>query len=206
MRVELCGDATGPTAATGFGGTVDLDLHLARRGTTPEWFDDLDCDYSTCKANRYSRLDWGYADTSLSKCTGPGARGDAADSCPNPRLDIDNISDSDECVPENVNLDNPNDGDQFRVMVHHYTSTTRTAHPLVNVYCGGELRATYGSAPDLVDGFDEGGSRNGGDMWRVADIVTHVDGSGATDCTLTPLSPPGSTTGGHWVTTDDSSF
>ena len=42
-------------------------------------------------------------------------------------------------------------------------------------------------------------------MWRVADIVTHVTG-GDTDCTLTPLSPPGSTTGGYWITTDDSSY
>ena len=206
LRVELCWDATGPTAREAFGGTVDVDLHLASIGRTATWFDEQDCDYLRCKASSTTRVDWGYADTAIENCTGPGARGGATGSCPNPRLDIDNISTSTEYVPENINLDNPNDGDRFRVMVHHYTSATRLAHPLVNVYCGGELRATYGAAPDTLEGFEEGGSRNGGDMWRVADIETHVDGAGVTDCTLTPLTDPDASTREYWVTTDDSTL
>ncbi len=205
LRVELCWDATGPTADS-FGGTVDLDLHLGKEGTTSTWFDGQDCDYLSCKGYSFERVDWGYADTSLDNCTGPGARGTFEGSCPNPRLDIDNISQTSEYVPENVNLDNPNDGDRFRVMVHHYTSTTRLTRPLVNVYCGGELRGTYGAAPDRVEGFDEGGGRNGGDMWRVADIEMDVDAAaGTTDCMLTPLHPDGSTTG-YLITTGDSTY
>ena len=205
LRVELCWDATGPTASS-FGGTVDLDLHLGKEGTTAEWFDDQDCDYSSCKSYSYMGVDWGYADTPIDNCTGPGARGSFTDSCPNPRLDIDNIATSSEYVPENINLDNPADGDRFRVMVHHYTSTTRLTRPLVNVYCGGELRGTYGAAPDEVDGFDEGGGRNGGDMWRVADVQMEVDSAGTTTgCALAPIHPPEATSG-YYITTDDSTY
>ena len=207
LRVELCWDATGPTASH-FGGTVDVDLHLGKHGTTPRWFDGNDCDYASCKTDSAwggSGLSWGYANSPLANCTGPGSRGGFTMHCPNPRLDIDNISQSREYVPENVNVDNPNDGDRFRVMVHHYTSTRRAAQPLVNVYCGGELRGTYGAAPDVVAGFDEGGGRNGGDMWRVVDIETRVSGGVTTDCSLTPLHAPGSSTG-YWITTGDSTF
>ena len=198
LRVELCWDATGPTADT-FGGTVDLDLHLGKEGTTTEWFAEQDCDYSTCKSYSYAGgVDWGYADTPIDNCTGPGARGDFEGSCPNPRLDIDNISQNGEYVPENVNVDNPADGDRFRVMVHHYTWSDQLVHPLVNVYCGGELRGTYGAAPDLVEGFDEGGGRSEGDMWRVVDVQTAVDATGTTTgCTLDPIHPDGATSGYH---------
>ena len=77
---------------------------------------------------------------------------------------------------------------------------------MVNVYCGGELRGTYGAAPDLVSGFDQGGGRNGGSMWRVVDVDMMVDGTGTTTgCTLTPVHPPG-TTAGYYVTNDDSTY
>lgn len=205
LRVEACWDATGPTASS-FGGTVDVDLHLGKHGATTSWFDGQDCDYSTCKSYSFERVDWGYPDTPLSNCTGPGSRGDFTDSCPNPRLDIDNISQSSEYVPENINLDNPRDGDRFRVMVHHYTSSLRATRPIVNVYCGGQLTGTYGAAPDTVEGFDEGGGRMMGDMWRVVDIETHVDGSGTTTgCDLTPIRPPGRMSGYH-VTLNDPTF
>ena len=205
LRVELCWDATGPTADSTHGGTVDVDLHLARMGMTGQWFDDADCHYMNCKASSFSgSIGWGYPDTPIDNCTGPGARGGFDGSCPNPRLDIDNISTSDSYVPENINLDNPNDGDSFRVMVHHYTSTDRATKPIVNVYCGGELRGTYGAAPDDVTGFDQGGGRESGDMWRVVDIATSVSG-GTTDCALTPITPPGTMSGYH-ITMDDISL
>ena len=184
LRVELCWDATGPTAEDQFGGTTDVDLHLAKTGTTAEWFDDDDCDYSTCKSPDVLHDHWGYSPSPGERCTAPEADG----TCPNPRLDIDNISQSETYVPENINLDNPNDGDSFRVMVHHYSSTERLTHPLVNVYCGGELRGSYGVSPDQVQGFDQGGGRRHGDMWRAVDVQMQVDAQGVTtDCQLDPL-------------------
>jgi hypothetical protein len=205
IRVELCWDATGPTASTAFGGTVDVDLHLARMDMTTQWFDDQDCHYTNCKGTSYGgRVDWGYADTPLANCTGPGARGSFDTACPNPRLDIDNVAQSTEYVPENINLDNPNDGDEFRVMVHHYSYNDRVVKPIINVYCGGELRGSYGTPPDEVTSFDSGGGRESGDMWRVVDIETSVSG-GVTDCMLSPITPPGRMTG-YYVTTDDISL
>ncbi len=205
MRVELCWDATGPTAST-FGGTVDVDLHLGKTGTTGRWFDPTDCDYSTCQGDWGAGPGWGYADTPLASCTGPGSRGGFTGSCPNPRLDIDNIAESTSYVPENTNIDNPNDGDRFRVMVHHYASVTRETRPLVNVYCGGELYGTYGATPDVVTGFDRGGGRAHGDMWRVVDVTTHVAAGGTTTgCDLAPVFAPGAMSG-YYVTTDDPTY
>ena len=71
---------------------------------------------------------------------------------------------------------------------------------MVNIYCGGYLKATYGQAPDLVNGFDVSGSNSSGDMWRVVDVTPIVSGGVTTDCTLTPLHPPGQTSG-YWVGT-----
>jgi hypothetical protein len=205
LRVELCWDATGPTASEHFGGTVDVDLHMGKTGVTPAWFDGDDCDYISCDVFSDLHDSWGYASSPIEHCTGPGARGTFTDACPNPRLDIDNVSRSTEYVPENINLDNPNEGDQFRVMVHHFTSTTRLAKPLVNVYCGGDLLGTYGQAPNEVESFDEGGSREGGDMWRVVDITTHVNAQGdTTGCDLDLLTPPGGS--GYYLTLDDPTY
>ena len=204
LRVELCWDATGPTASA-FGGVVDLDLHLGKAGETAAWFGPEDCDYSSC-GSLFRSVDWGLASTPIGNCTGPGARGDYFGSCPNPRLDIDNIAESRSYVPENINVDNPGDGDQFRVMVHHFSIFSRAARPLVNVYCGGELRGTYGAAPDTVEGLSEGGGRGGGHMWRVVDVETNVDATGrTTGCDLTPLHPPDMMSG-YWLTVDDSTY
>ena len=188
LRVELCWDATGPTAEAHFGGTTDVDLHLAKTGTTQEWFDDNDCDYLSCKRPGTLHDNWGYASSPIENCTGPGANGSFTGTCPNPRLDVDNISETASYVPENINLDNPNDGDSFRVMVHHYSRTERLTRPLVNIYCGGELHGSYGVAPDLVQGFDEGGGPRSGDMWRAVDVLMQVDAQGlTTGCELDPL-------------------
>lgn len=206
LRVELCWDETGPTAAD----PIDVDLHLGRRGVTHAWFDDQDCDYSSCKGTSFTfgdeeELDWGYPDTPITRCSGPGARGDFDGSCPNPRLDVDNIYESGEYVPENINLDNPNDGDEFRVMVHHYDSSETPVRPLVSVYCGGQLRGAYGAAPDFVEDFSMGGGRESGHMWRVVDIAMEVDGSGTTTgCELTPITPASEL--GYYVTADDVTF
>ena len=141
-------------------------------------------------------------------CSGPGARGgfEGEGSCPNPRLDIDNISMTTAYTPENINVDNPANGDRFRVMVHHYTTTTRLTHPLVTIYCGGEIAGTFGAEPDRVESFDEGGGDSGGDMWRVADVQMMVDGAGmTTGCEITPLHPP-LMSSGYSIVTDDPTF
>jgi hypothetical protein len=77
---------------------------------------------------------------------------------------------------------------------------------MVNVYCAGHLKATYGQAPDLVPNFDVSGGWAYGSMWRVADIIAVVDATGTTtDCKVTALHP-GNATSGYRVTKDDISF
>jgi len=201
LRVELCWDVTGPTSVSA-GGPIDVDLHLGKTGTTTQWFTANDCYWTTCRGQNGI---WGYTNTAISNCTGPGSLGGFAGSCPNPRLDMDNVDIVARYLPENINIDVPGDGDQFRVMVHHWTTADRAAHPLVNIYCGGELKGTYGAAPDLVEGFDQGGMASGGSMWRVADVTTQVNSSGnTTGCVLTPLRNASGTS--YHVTNDDSAF
>jgi Putative metal-binding motif len=74
-------------------------------------------------------------------------------------------------------------------------------HPIVNIYCGGALKATYGQAPDQLSGFNWGSSFGTGQIWRVADVQAHVDGTGkTTDCTVTPIHPTGQMSGYNLVT------
>ena len=165
LRVELCWDTTGD---------VDLDLHLAKVGTTSAWTGTTACYYADCKNTgepSYSMSSWGYPNTSNGY---------------NPRLDIDNISTVG--VPENINIDNPNGGDRFRVGVNFYGGTDyggcdeyvyKETKPLVNVYCGGTLVATYGKTPQL-SGFDYPG-----EFWKVVEIQW-VGGYDSDDCVLTP--------------------
>ncbi len=162
LRVELCWDTTG---------SVDVDLHLGKTGTTADWFSTTtskeDCYYSNCKASS-SGINWGYADVNGNN---------------NPRLDIDNISDVGK--PENINLDNPNNGDAFKVFVHYFKNTTKTTYPVINIYCGGTLKATYGVQPQ-VTGFDNGeGEKDEGDGWKVVDIIWNGDYY-SDACELTP--------------------
>ncbi len=217
FRVELCWDTTG---------SADIDLHVHRSGTTTPWFTESggssgainadDCYYINCRASDFTPCplppafcggwgagapDWGYANTALAECSGTpdGATWATIGSCHNPRLDIDNIATAG--IPENINVDDPADGDTFRTMVHHYGGSV-TTHPMVNFYCGGTLMATYGAAPDLVGGFTGGGGYANGPMWRVADVTVDVDpATGVTiGCDVTALHPPGMPSG-YWVTT-----
>jgi hypothetical protein len=173
---------------------VDLDLHMHRSGTTTNWCTDDDCYYANCNVSGgYSMPSWGYAASPGDVCETSRA------TCPNPRLDIDNISGRD---PENINIDNPNDGDTFRVMVHMFSGSAVTT-PRVAIYCGGRLEA-------LVDGATEGltmrrsGSGCGGETWRVADVKTIVDAeSGAMSCRVNLLT----TDEGEWdIRVGDRSF
>lgn len=154
---------------------VDMDLHLLRDVPGARFCTSDDCYYANCRS---SSPNWGYPDSPSSAC--PRNR------CPNPRLDIDNISRRD---PENINVDNPNDGDRFRVMVHMY-SGSRLTNSVITIYCGGRPAAVYGRAPDLVR-MDRSGGGCRGQTWRVADVTMRVDpGTGATSCDVEFL--PGS--------------
>jgi hypothetical protein len=131
--------------------------------------------------------------------------------CHSPRLDNDNISDVG--VAENTNIDTPKAGDSFRGMVHYYgqdsgsSSKNVDEHPIVNIYCGGNLLATYGQAPNPLTGFNTGaGDPAKGLMWRVADVAPMVDASGnTTGCTVTAIHPP-ATTSGYYVTNNNTAY
>lgn len=197
LRVEMCSDVTG---------TTDIDLHLHRPDTAASgWFSFSSpdtCFYGNCKAGSTGtgEANWGYANSPLTECQGgpEGAQWVTRGSCRNPRLDIDSIRDLG--VPENINVDVPQTGKTYRVMVNYYGGGTTVAHPMINIYCGGTLRATYGQAPDVVTGFDLSGGNSTGDMWRVVDVTPTVVGGVTTDCSLTPLHPPGMASG-YWVGT-----
>jgi hypothetical protein len=220
VRMELCWEHSGVT---------DLDLHVHRSGTTSSWFGSPtdpnpdDCNYTNCTAAEYPVTgdppapppEWGYVNTDLSGCRGSlhGSEWEALGSCHNPRLDLDNRTFPGR--PENMNIDNPAASDTFRILVHYF-ATSRDAieeHPLVNIYCGGVLLATFGQAPDTLGSLNDPGSTFNspggwaqGSMWRVADVTAQVDELGnTTGCQIQALHPPGSSSG-YWVTVDDTSY
>jgi hypothetical protein len=223
LRFELCWDKTG-----GGANHADLDLHVHRDGTTTPWFtanpnnnntiNPDDCYYYNCTARSWhctgsiltcpyinTKVNWGasYSPSPIAECQGTplGADWTAYGSCVNPRLDVDNIQTAG--IPENVNIDVPLDGSTYRAMVHYWGGTV-TTHPLVNVYCGGVLKASYGAAPQ-VTGFTAGGGFGDGPMWRVVDVTTDVTGGVTTDCTTTLLHPSGDPTS-YYVTTNTRAY
>ena len=175
LRIELCWDKTGAHDSGG----RDLDLYLGKNGVTsdvevegmcetetyPGWTEYTACSYRNCRNDDdWDVSGWGYGTTSSGK---------------NPRLDIDNIKEAGK--PENINVDNPNNGDTFRVLVHTYPWDDYSGagtHPVVNVYCGGTLRATYGVSPQYT-------LTSGGDTWKVVQIKW-VGGVTSDACELTP--------------------
>lgn len=82
---------------------------------------------------------------------------------------------------QNINVDNPILGQPYRIMVHNYSThgnEGEIVHPLVNIYCGGALRASFG-ADAFVPMMDD-------DQWLVADVV-FVRGPCGQDCQILPL-------------------
>jgi hypothetical protein len=216
LRVEMCYPEN----------TVnDLDLFLHDPRNREPWYPNgatahhalpsSSCGWHNCEAKirgrnppftgmLVPRADWGYARSPLAECeNGPqGAAWRSLGFCANPRLDIDNNLDEGTGVPENINVDNPRNAETFRVMVENYSGTL--SRPLVNVYCSGRRVATYGEAPNTVQGFQgRHGNESVGAMWRVADVTVRVDAANrTTGCDVEPLHPPG-TTRGYWITQDD---
>ena len=82
----------------------------------------------------------------------------------------------------------------IRVMAHFYAGSGTAIHPVVAIYCGGKRKATYGTAPDQVPGFNTPGGLDAGTMWRVADVTMT---SGGTDARsrrfIRRRRPPGTT-------------
>ena len=192
LRVELCWDTHSD---------IDVDLHLGKNGTTEIWEclgDSSDnaacaCYFSGCKYDSWMRPDWGYDETYNYDKDGNGPQ-----LMKNPRLDIDNTGKG--AIPENINIDNPKDGDTFRVLVRHFSNAKKECleytttwgvtqctkegdyiktHPVVNIYCGGALKATYGVDPQLND------FQNKDDSWKVTEIrwVGDINNDG---CEITP--------------------
>ena len=172
LRIELCWDTNTK---------VDADLHLGKNGVTTDWTGSTACYYGDCKGNpegtiedhsspNWSVSGWGYEKTDNYNKQGHLVK------LPNPRLDLDNIKDGP--VPENINLDNPEDGDVFRVGVKYFSGSC-TTHPVINVYCGGTLKATYGVEPQ-VSGFTTSPQ-----FWKVVEIKW-VGDYASDACELTP--------------------
>jgi hypothetical protein len=206
LRVELLWDTQGEG-----NGNTDVDLHLHRKsvpGPSGEtsWFTEQDCYFGNCKASTYGdglREAWDLADSEgLDACRdaphGQGAVWEELGACYNPRLDVDVIrcdpsvvdpEDTAFCAPENINIDNPAPGEPYRVMVnywsdHDYDGPTR---PTVNIYCGGELRASLGEGIVLRNGRGLGATN---DNWLVADVVFRPSGGrcgGPLRCDVEPL-------------------
>lgn len=211
LRVELLWDTQGDA-----NGDTDVDLHLHRKsvpaGTATgetDFFTDDDCYYANCKASSYGgglRSRWAMSDTTdLSNCDdaphGEGAQWTSLGACYNPRLDVDVInctssvtdpSNSTFCAPENINVDNPPLGEPFRIMVNYFSGggilgPDIDTIPQVNVFCGGELRGSFGTDP-LIYLRQSGASTENADNWLVADVIFFRDDCGEVDCLVNPLS------------------
>jgi hypothetical protein len=196
LRVELNWDTQGSGR-----GDTDVDLHLHQSSTRGDFFTGEDCYYMNCKASSYG-LDWGLTPTAdVSSCEdAPHGEGDTWRSlgvCYNPRLDVDVIycdpsvtdaSDGSFCSPENINVDNPPPGQPFRVMVNYYSDHgyMGDTHPSVNIYCGGDLRASFGTRGEVVLR-NGSGSQESNDNWMVADVRFYTDDCGSLTCEVAPL-------------------
>jgi hypothetical protein len=216
IRVELCW-APQPQ---------DVDLHFARlqnpKSCTHGWFTTCaadetgdDCYFSEasgCRGVDTGATWWGYPNSPDAACHGWASKRQA--DCNNPRLDVDNLNCdpnvadpmNDEttggfCGPENINLDNPKNGDKFVVGAHFFSKlydaiTPPPPKPHVNIYCNGERKLAFGydptsTPPNEFPVLRQPGSElvaiDTGDMWEVARIEAKVTGGALTDCLITPI-------------------
>jgi hypothetical protein len=210
IRVELCWSPQ----------PEDIDLHFARlqnpKACTHGWMQTcaMSEEGDDCYFNVYSGClegfstnpsAWGYARSPNTACHGWGSTRQGP--CDNPRLDQDNrtcILDTADplddlfCGPENINLDNPKDGDRFAVGAAFYWSDdvpagpVRPTHPHLNVYCNGERKLAFGFDPSAgaqseFPVMKEYGQDTGGDFWAIATIDAKVSGGMLTDCVITPI-------------------
>jgi len=184
MRVELCWDTST---------TTDLDLYLHTPFDREPWFSRGSNDIqrglnnTTCNTSNAAaalrglpRVDWGYRDSPLSACNTPAFQEFlSVGRCPNPRAASDNNHSIAIGTTERMQLDDPQNGQRFRVMVQNFENTP--ARPHVFVYCGGQRSAAF-DAPASPNNFVANPRGAFGVMWRAADITTKVDASGKVSC------------------------
>ncbi len=197
----------------------DMDLHVARlqnpnscTGIGHGWFDTCenggagdDCYFSNCQGYADDPSPWGYTRSDPTACHGWGSRRGAGAECDNPRLDMDNIScdpyqtnpnfssgtTDGFCGAENINLDNPKNGDKFVVGMHAF-NISQDVYSHINVYCNGERRLSmgYDAANGLLfpKAISSGSYSEFGDLWEAAVVEAVVDANGKmTDCVVTPI-------------------
>jgi hypothetical protein len=188
---------------------TDIDLHFARlqdTTCTDKGWDTVctgmnqDCYWnSSCKTGDQS---WGYAQSAMTACHGWGSQRIPLSPCANPRLDRDNISCSRTqadpigitgglfCGPENINLDNPRNGDKFLIGVNHYGGAPATK-PHVNIYCNGQRVLSVGYNPatgqTMFPVLRQPGGDSTGDFWNVAMVTTNVTGGNLTSCDVATI-------------------
>jgi len=194
LRVELCWDTSTST---------DLDLYLHSPFNTTPWFDPAGtvpimgiwpntCTPPNCAADfrGYERPDWGYAPAPLEACSSlPFAGFLGLGICPNPRASDDNNQEIASGTAERIQLDNPREGETFRVMVQNFDDSP--AKPNLFVYCGRERVAALQPPPAPPNFVCPRGlpdcAAHFGVMWRAADITTHVSPSGEISCSPAPV-------------------
>ncbi len=197
---------------------TDLDLHLIQYGTGNQSLGgDDDCYYGNCRPED-NGVSWSLANTPLANCQnapgGGGAAWRALGTCRNPRLDIDtngldgrcsqrsDATATGFCAAENVNIDNPRFGVPYRVIGKWYDGQ-RAETARVNIYCGGQVRASFVSPQQLAGtpgriGFPP--TLPDGDNWYVADVV-FFEGPCGVDCRVNPINTisRGNGIGGPWT-------
>ena len=197
MRVELCWNTSQD---------ADLDLYLHNSTDKAPWYaagstdifsglNGTTCNVANCTANLrlgLTRANFGYPDSPRAYCeAGPSAAEfKALGRCPNPRTGEDNNQTLATGVAERVQLDNPTDGQTFRVMVQNFSNNT--AEPHVFAYCAGK-KVGEALPPKLPVGFTSPVATGFGVMWRAAEVTPHVSADGTTtSCSITfPASPGG---------------
>ncbi len=183
VRAELCWDSVGGD---------DVDLHFARLQdvTCSSYGWDDSCNNQDCFYGNQSPA-WGYPSSPDTACHGWSSQRVGA--CTNPRLDTDNVNCTRTttdpnattfCGPENINIDNPKNGDRFVVGVNYFRSGSPTprSRPHVNIYCNGErvLSAGYNPVTGQVNypALLKWGLDDTGDFWTVATVQANVDATG----------------------------
>jgi hypothetical protein len=207
VRIELCW-------ATSTSTDLDLFVHTPRNRDpfmmrpftdTYAQYTDSTCNVLNCGAalrEGKARVDFGYLDSPLERCAGGPSPDDfrALGRCPNPRSGVDDNQQLASGTTEVVQIDQPREGDTFRVLVHNFDN--EPASPHLFVYCDGQRVAAL-DPPATPRDFVTPSPGDFGVMWRPADVVAHASG-GSISCTVAPLMNASGT--GPDVTIDDPSY
>jgi len=220
MRVELCWrDDT----------SVDLDLFLHSPYSRAPFLEFLptisefgretvellpnadSCNVYNCATHMRGgqpRVDFGYPESSPEVClAGPDPQQFLASGiCPNPRsaTDTNTLAPSSEGtrgLAEIIHLDEAQEGDTFRVMVHNFNN--RPAYLRLFVYCNGVRTAFEPPAFPVNFVAENPGTR--GVMWRPFDMVARYDSSSRLGCALLGVEHP-ELPGQPYLTINDASY